>query len=85
MRPSAPLALSRVIPSLRRIGSAHCGAIDSLFPICRRVHNNTQRKKPMLQNESLRQRVNADLLDIQSHPALVRSFFQAPSIAYTTD
>jgi hypothetical protein len=31
-------------------------------------------KKPLLQNESLRQRVNADLLHIQS---LVRSFFKA--------
>lgn len=42
-------------------------------------------KKPLLRNESLRQRVNADLLDIQSRPDLVRSFFQAPSVAYTTD
>lgn len=42
-------------------------------------------KKPLLRNESLRQRVNADLLDIQSRPALVRSFFKAPSVAYTTD
>ena len=42
-------------------------------------------KKPLLQNESLRQRVNADLLDIQSRPDLVRSFFNAQSVAYTTD
>lgn len=42
-------------------------------------------KKPLLQNESLRQRVNADLLGIQSRPGLVRSFFKAPSVAYTTD
>ena len=42
-------------------------------------------KKPLLQNESLRQRVNADLLDIQSRPDLIRSFFKAPSVAYTTD
>src|SRR3990172_2817905 len=42
-------------------------------------------KKPLLQNESLRQRVNADLLGIQSRPSLVRSFFKAPSVAYTTD
>ena len=42
-------------------------------------------KKPLLKNESLRQRVNADLTDIQSRPGLVRSFFKAPSVAYTKD
>lgn len=42
-------------------------------------------KKPLLKNESLRQRVHADLIDIQSRPALVRSFFRAPTVAYTTD
>jgi transposase len=42
-------------------------------------------KKPLLKNESLRQRVSADLLDIQSRPHLVRSFFKAPTVAYTTD
>jgi len=42
-------------------------------------------KKPLLKDESLRQRVNADLLDIQSRPDLVRSFFNAPSVAYTAD
>jgi transposase len=42
-------------------------------------------KKPLLKNESLRQRVHTDLTDIQSRPHLVRSFFKAPSVAYTTD
>jgi transposase len=42
-------------------------------------------KQPLLRNESLRHRVHADLNDIQSHPALVRSFFNAPSVAYTAD
>jgi transposase len=42
-------------------------------------------KKPLLRNESLRQRVDADLRDIQSRPALVRSFFKASAVAYTTD
>ena len=42
-------------------------------------------KKPLLKNESLRHRVHADLIDIQSRPRLVRSFFKAPSVAYTTD
>ena len=42
-------------------------------------------KKPLLKNESLRQRVNADLLKIKSRPALVKSFFKAPSVVYTTD
>jgi transposase len=42
-------------------------------------------KKPLLKNESLRQRVHADLTDIQSRPGLVRSFFKAPTVAYTAD
>jgi transposase len=42
-------------------------------------------KRPLLKNESLRQRVHADLTDIQSRPGLVRSFFKAPTVAYTTD
>jgi transposase len=42
-------------------------------------------KKPLLKNESLRHRVHADLTDIQSRPGLVRSFFKAPTVAYTTD
>jgi len=42
-------------------------------------------KKPLLKNESLRHRVHADLTDIQSRPHLVRSFFKAPTVAYTAD
>jgi transposase len=42
-------------------------------------------KKPLRKDESLRQRVHADLTDIQSRPRLVRSFFKAPTVAYTTD
>jgi transposase len=42
-------------------------------------------KKPLRRNESLRERVRADLSEIQSRPALVRSFFHAPSVAYTAD
>ena len=42
-------------------------------------------KKPLRRDESLRSRVKADLAAIQSSPALVRSFFLAPSVAYTRD
>ena len=42
-------------------------------------------KKPLRRNESLRQRVEADLAKIKSLPGLVRSFFQAPSVAYAMD
>src|SRR5437867_7843779 len=42
-------------------------------------------KKPLRQDESLRSRVLSDLDRIQSSPVLVRSFFRAPSVAYTTD
>ena len=42
-------------------------------------------KKPLRHDESLRSRVQSDLSAIKSRPALVRSFFRAPSVAYTTD
>jgi transposase len=42
-------------------------------------------KKPLRQNESLRQRVEDDLAGIKRRPGLVRSFFGAPSVSYTTD
>jgi len=42
-------------------------------------------KTPLRRDESLRSRVHADLAVIKSRPALVRSFFHAPSVAYTRD
>lgn len=42
-------------------------------------------KKPLKQNESLKERVKADLAEIKSSPKLVRSFFRAPSVAYAKD
>jgi transposase len=42
-------------------------------------------KKPLRKDESLRSRMQADLDAIKARPALVRSFFRAPSVAYTTD
>ena len=42
-------------------------------------------KKPLKRNESLKRRVETDLASIKRRPALVRSFFHAPSVAYTTD
>ena len=42
-------------------------------------------KKPLRQNESLRSRVESDLANINSRPALIRSFFRAPSVAYARD
>jgi transposase len=42
-------------------------------------------KKPLRSDESLRSRVQFDLSAIKSRPALVRSFFYAPSVAYTRD
>ena len=42
-------------------------------------------KKPLRKNESLRARVQHDLEQIKRRPALVRSFFHAPSVAYTND
>jgi len=42
-------------------------------------------KTPLRRDESLRSRVQVDLAAIKSRPALVRSFFHAPSVAYTRD
>ena len=42
-------------------------------------------KTPLRQGESLRSRVQADLAAIKSRLLLVRSFFHAPSVAYTRD
>ena len=42
-------------------------------------------KKPLRQGESLPRRVQQDLEKIKRSPALVRSFFGAPSVAYATD
>ena len=42
-------------------------------------------KKPLRKNESLKQRVQADLASIKSKPMLAQSFFQAASVAYAKD
>ncbi len=49
------------------------------------MKKNGVSKKPLKQNEALRDRVEADLLAIKADPALVRSFFCAESVAYTND
>ena len=42
-------------------------------------------KRPLKRNESLRARVEQDLSAIAQNPALVRSFFHAPSVSYIMD
>jgi transposase len=42
-------------------------------------------KKPLKQNESLRERVEADLVKIGKDSSLVCSFFRAPYVAYASD
>ena len=42
-------------------------------------------KTPLRRDESLRSRVQSDLAAIEARPGLVRSFFHAPSVAYTRD
>lgn len=42
-------------------------------------------KKPLKQNESLRERVESDLVKIANDSRLVCSFFNAASVAYATD
>jgi transposase len=42
-------------------------------------------KRPIGLNESLQDHIEADLMNLQNDPALIRSFFQAPDVAYITD
>lgn len=49
------------------------------------MKTNGVSKKPLKQNESLRDRVEEDLLKIMADPRLVCSFFCAPSVAYAND
>jgi len=49
------------------------------------LRQNGVSKKPLKQNESLRKRVEKDLARIAADKPLVRSFFCAPSVVYTTD
>jgi len=49
------------------------------------MKGNGVSKKPLKQNESMRQRVEDDLAQIQNNRNLVRSFFRAESVAYASD
>jgi hypothetical protein len=49
------------------------------------LRQNGVSKKTLKKNESLRKRVEGDLARIAADKPLVRSFFGAPSVAYTTD
>ena len=42
-------------------------------------------KRPLGASELLQDRIEADLINIQNNPALVRSFFKAPDVAYIAD
>ena len=42
-------------------------------------------RKPLRKGEKLREKIDAQLAAIKQAPALVRSFFLAPSVAYITD
>jgi transposase len=49
------------------------------------MKNNGVSKKPLKKGESLRKRVEEDLIKIQFNRPLVRSFFGAKSVAYAAD
>jgi len=42
-------------------------------------------KRPLRQNESLQDRIEADLINLQNNPGLIRSLFNTPDVAYITD
>ncbi len=47
------------------------------------LKQNGTSKKPLRQNEALRERLDKDLAAIKKNRRLVRSFFRAPSVSYT--
>ena len=49
------------------------------------MKTNGVSKKPLKKNESMRERVEEDLANIQNNPQLIRSFFSAASVAYARD
>ena len=49
------------------------------------MKTNGVSKKPLKKNESLKDRIEEDLLKIQEDPRLVRSFFCADSVVYVND
>lgn len=49
------------------------------------MKGNGVSKRPLRKNESLRRRVEEDFRAIQKNPPLIRSFFQAKSVAYAKD
>lgn len=42
-------------------------------------------RRPLQKGEKLRERIEEQLADVQNKPRLVRSFFDAPSVAYISD
>lgn len=42
-------------------------------------------RRPLRKAEQLKEKVDKQLADIQERPELVRSFFNAPSVAYIRD
>lgn len=46
------------------------------------MKQNGVSKKPLKQNESMKERVEQDLAAIQGNPKLIKSFFRAKSVAY---
>ena len=42
-------------------------------------------RRPLQKGEKLRERIDAELANVRDNPRLVRSFFQAPSVAYIRD
>jgi transposase len=49
------------------------------------MKRNGTSRRPLAKNASLQDRIEANLFDIQSNPALVRSFFRAPDVDYISD
>ena len=79
-------------PALDRVGAALADAgvppLADLDPdefVWSHMKTNGVSKKPLKKHESLRDRVEEDLVKIKADPRLVRSFFGAKSVSYAKD
>jgi transposase len=49
------------------------------------IKKNGTSKKPLYQNEALRDRIESDLREVKNSPTLVQAFFKSESVAYICD
>jgi transposase len=81
--------IRRLTPSCRhqlpRIAPGYAPELNPDELVWSHMKRTGTAKRPLASDESLQERIEADLIDIQNNRALVRSFFKAPDVAYIAD